>query len=117
MSNIIDNPPLKTSPFEKIPDEVDTHELFDTISHSHVDYVDSPDGWVELLVVGCENGTSYIENGQKEKSFERFTEVCQPHILPFMKPSFFASEREAWDRAEEIMREVYPEYIKQGESK
>lgn len=47
MGEVIDNPSLKTSPFEELPIEVDTHELFDTISHSHLDFVDSPDGWVD----------------------------------------------------------------------
>ncbi|MGO9414629.1 MAG: hypothetical protein ACLP51_05745 [Syntrophobacteraceae bacterium] len=112
MSKIIDNPPFRK--FSK-PEEVDTHVLFDTDSHSHVDFVDSPDGWVELTVVGCSNGRHFIENGREDLSaFERFEEISHPYVLPYKEPKFFASKKEAWDRAEEIMKEVYPAYTKKG---
>lgn len=69
--------------------EINTHIMFDTISHEHLDNLvnwatgECPDS--ALCLVECRNGRWFIEQDYGN-TFDLFPEISRPKKVPYFEP-------------------------------
>ncbi|HGF9504268.1 TPA: hypothetical protein ACJEU7_001464 [Acinetobacter baumannii] len=86
-------------------DSVNTHKLFKTINHEHVGRE-----LTEVIIVECADGRWFIENNWHDSDLEEFEGVSNPHLLPYVHPTFFEDRATALAKAEEILRKIMPDF-------
>ncbi|WGK63446.1 hypothetical protein QAO71_16885 (plasmid) [Halopseudomonas sp. SMJS2] len=91
---------------------VDTHSLYNTISHEHLDGLVS---WARgefpnagLSLVECADGRWFVEVDHGH-AYDHLAGVSRPSITPYIEPIFFQSEAEAQEFAFICIKQVYPE--------
>ncbi|MBV7514581.1 hypothetical protein [Pseudomonas sp. PDM25] len=91
---------------------VNTHILYDTISHEHLDGLVS---WATgefpsagLNLVECADGRWFVEVDHGH-AFDHLAGISRPTVAPYIEPDFFQSEAEAQEFAFTCIRQVYPE--------
>lgn len=91
---------------------VDTHKLYDTINHEHLDSLVSwatgefPDAGLNL--VECADGRWFVEVDHG-RAFDNIAGVSRPILAPYTAPAFFQSEAEAQEFALTCIKQVYPD--------
>lgn len=85
--------------------KTNTHELFKTINHEHIGK-----DLKEILIAECEDGRWFVENNWGDKDFENFEGISNPHISPYVIPTFFPNEKEVIDYAVKITSTVIPDF-------
>ncbi|BCR26233.1 hypothetical protein [Aquipseudomonas alcaligenes] len=91
---------------------VNTHDLYNTISHEHLDGLVSkaigefPAAGLNLLE--CADGRWFVEVDYGS-AFDHLAGVSRPTITPYTEPVFFQSEAEALRFAYTCIKQVYPE--------
>ncbi|EPW5429267.1 hypothetical protein ACWM3R_001402 [Vibrio cholerae] len=94
-----------------------THVMYQTIYHEHLDSVvfwamgagidvDFPESGINL--VKCMSGKWFVEVDHGN-CFDNLDGLSKPEIAPFIEPTFFNSEDEARDFAYECIKSVYPD--------
>lgn len=91
---------------------VDTHKLYDTINHEHLDSLVS---WATgefpnagLNLVECADGRWFVEVDHG-RAFDDIAGVSRPTLTPYTEPAFFQSESEAREFAFTCIKQVYPD--------
>jgi len=85
---------------------VDTHHLYNTVSHGHFDVLLDDGSLVELMVVECADGRWYLEGAPCE--WQSAPEVClNLTVTGFREPQFLASEDEATQLAALLFKKHY----------
>ena len=82
---------------------IKTHEIFDTVNHTHVGRIFPNNDYISLMLAECSNGQWFIECElpEDEKTLLQFTDVCLPWAERL--PKFFSSDEETKIRANEII--------------
>jgi hypothetical protein len=89
---------------------VDTHRLFNTISHSHLDSLvnwatgEYPDSG--LLLVECADCRWFVEV-DFGNDYNAIGGVSKPKILPYMDPVFFESRKDGEAFAFECIKKIH----------
>ena len=81
-----------------------THEIHDTVGHSHLDAITHEGGG--LLIVECRDGRFYLEVDHGD--FPNSPGLVQKSIDSKTEPTFYEDENTAGAAALEIMRRAYP---------
>ena len=90
--------------------KTDTHQLFNTISHEHLDDLVSwatgeyPDSG--LILVECEEGRWFIEQ-EFGHAFDSFSGISKPKSNSYIEPNFYLTREEALLIALELIKQVY----------
>ncbi|EMH0369338.1 hypothetical protein RO273_000978 [Pseudomonas aeruginosa] len=91
---------------------VNTHDLYKTISHEHLDGLVS---WAigefpnaGLSLVECSDGQWFVEVDHGS-AFDHLAGESRPTVAPYTEPVFFQSEAEAQGFAFTCIKQVYPE--------
>ena len=91
---------------------VNTHLMYDTIHHEHLDVLvfwatgDFPEAGLSLAE--CADGRWFVEVDHGVE-FDELDGVSRPNIKPFVEPQFFSDEIGARDFAVSCIKLVYPE--------
>lgn len=85
--------------------KISTHEMYDTVGHEHVGY-----NLKEICVVKCADGRYFVENNWDDKDFDNIVGISNPHILPYVEPSFFPSDVLARNFAVSAIKTVEPSF-------
>lgn len=90
-----------------------THSMYQTINHEHLDCLvswarggDFPDAGLNLAE--CADGRWFVEVAHGI-AFDHVEGIARPNVAPFTEPVFFGSESEARDFAFACIKAVYPE--------
>lgn len=91
-----------------------THERYNTVYHQHLDTLvywalkgdEFPDDG--LMLVECADGRWFLEV-EFGNLFDQIDGISKPALIPFVEPSFFASEDLALEFAYTCLKRAYPE--------
>lgn len=93
--------------------KTNTHALFDTNDHEHLDGViqwatkkEYPDS--SLNLVGCRDGRWFVEV-EFGSAFDAIKGLSKPHIRPYEEPKFFTDDDAARAFAFEAIKQIHPE--------
>ena len=91
--------------------KTNTHEIYSTISHEHLDNLvnwatgNYPDSG--LCLVECQDGRWFIE-AEYGHAFDSFLGISRPELFPYSEPIFYSNRMCALSYAIEAIKQIYP---------
>ena len=91
--------------------KVDTHQMFKTINHEHLDSLiyfvigDYPKSG--LVLVECKDGRWFIEQ-EYGNEFDAISGISKPTSECYIEPNFYSNREEALTKATKLMKSLYP---------
>lgn len=91
--------------------KVNTHQMFKTINHEHLDSLiyfvigDYPKSG--LILVECKDGCWFIEQ-EYGNEFDAISGIWKPTSECYIEPNFYSNREEALTKAIKLMKSLYP---------